>query len=217
MYQQNQNKMKKILFLFIVLLLSTCLMAQSDQERGHSPNSGIFLSMSLGPSYLSINDDITGSDFDNMTFKGVGIVFDFQIGAPIKENFVLHGDIVSSSSGKVDITIDGEAAGTLDGENSIGMMMFGGGFTYYAMPSNVFFTAVLGVGGFTMTIEDETGNTQKGLGLFCKAGKEWYLSSNWDLGFNINLNYTNVTNEADSMTEKLSGFSIGLGLNATFN
>ncbi len=209
--------MKKLLFLFLVLLLSAGLMGQSDQERGHSPHSGVFLSMSLGPSYLSINDDITGSSIENITFKGVGIVFDLQVGAPIKENFILHGDIISSSSGSVKMEFDGEEVGTLDGENSIGMMMFGGGFTAYAMPANIFFSGVVGVGGFNMTVEDETSNTEKGFGLFFKAGKEWYISSNWDLGFNINLNYTNVTNGADSMTEKLSGLSIGLGLNATFN
>lgn len=209
--------MKKIIILIFALILSIGLFAQSDQERGHSPNSGIFLSMSLGPSYLSINDDITGSDINNMTFKGVGIVFDIQVGAPIKENFILHGDLITSSSGSVDMTFDGEDVGTLEGENSIGMMMFGGGFTYYVMPSNIFFSGVLGVGGFTMTVEDNTANTQKGFGLFVKAGKEWYISSNWDLGFNINLNYTNVNNEAESITEKLSGFSVGLGFNATFN
>lgn len=209
--------MKKLIILLLALTLSAGLIAQSDQERGHKPNSGVFLSMSLGPSYLSINNDITGSDIDNMTFKGVGIVFDFQVGAPIKENFILHGDIVTSSSGSVDMTFDGETVATLEGENSIGMMMFGGGFTYYLMPSNIFFTGVLGVGGFSLTVEDETANTQKGLGLFVKAGKEWYISSKWDLGFNFNFNYTNVKNEAESLTEKLSGFSVGVGLNATFN
>ena len=56
-----------------------------------------------------------------------------------------------------------------------------------------------------------------GIGMFIKAGKGWYISSNWELGFNININYTNVTNEVETMTEKLSGFSIGLGFNATFN
>lgn len=209
--------MKKLIILLLILAFCAGLKAQSDQERGHSPNSGVYLSMSLGPSYLSINDDITGSDIENITFKGVGIVFDLQVGAPIKENFILHGDIISSSSGSVDMTFDGEEVGTLEGDNSIGMMLFGGGFTVYSMPANIFFSGVAGVGGFSMTVEDETSNTQKGFGVFFKAGKEWYISSNWDLGFNINFNYTNVTNDVESVSEKLSGFSIGLGFNATFN
>jgi hypothetical protein len=209
--------MKKVLLALTVLCVSICLMGQSDQERGHSPGSGLFLSMSVGPSYMSINDDITGASVDNMTFKGIGIAFDAQFGAVLKENLIAHGDIIFISSVSVDLTIDGEAAATIEGENSISMTMFGAGITHYIMPQNIFLSGTIGVGGFSISTADETANTQKGFGLFFKAGKEWYVTKNWDLGFNISVNYTNVNNEVDPIVEKLTGFSVGVGFNATFN
>lgn len=209
--------MKRIIIFIVALTISFSLAGQSDQERGHSPKSGLFLSMSIGPSYMSINDDITGTIYDNMKFKGIGVVFDAQLGAVLKEGFILHGDLISISSGSVDVTIDGVEVGTMEGENSIGMMMFGGGATYYFMPQNIFISGTLGLGGFSITTGDDTVTTQKGFGLFCKIGKEWYVSRNWDLGFNFSFNYTNVNNNVETISEKLSGFSAGIGFNATFN
>lgn len=209
--------MKRIIIFIVALTISFSLAGQSDQERGHSPKSGLFLSMSIGPSYMSINDDITGTIYDNMKFKGIGVVFDAQLGAVLKEGFILHGDLISISSGSVDVTIDGVEVGTMEGENSIGMMMFGGGATYYFMPQNIFISGTLGLGGFSITTGDDTVTTKKGFGLFCKIGKEWYVSRNWDLGFNFSFNYTNVNNNVETISEKLSGFSAGIGFNATFN
>ncbi len=209
--------MKKNILFITAIIVSINLMGQSGEERGHSPHSGLFISMSGGLSYMSINDDITGGSNDNITFKGYGIVFDFQLGAVLNENFIVHGDLIGVPSASLKMKVDGEEAGTLEDENEIGMMMYGGGITYYIMPQNIFLTAAVGLGQFTMVFGEESGSTDTGFGLFCKVGKEWYVSKNWDLGFNFSFNYINVNNEVGTMTEKLSGLSVGLGFNATFN
>jgi len=213
--------MKKLsLILIAILILGFNIKAQQtvqvDEKRGHHKDDGLFLSMSLGVSYLSINDDITGSTYDNMKMTGTGIALDLKFGFVIKENFILHGDIISSNSFSLEVLVDGEPLGTISGDNSVSMTMFGGGGTYYFLPS-VYFSGTIGMGGFSITANESTTSTQKGFGLNLKLGKEWWVSKNWDLGGSIGFNYINVNNEVGTVTEKLSGVSIGLLFTATFN
>ena len=209
--------MKKALFIIVAAVLSSSTMAQSDQERGHPTNGGLYFSISGGGAYLSINDDITNGPYNTMEMKGFGGGFDFKLGAAVKENFILHGDLIGTSSGSINVTVDGDEIGTISGDNSVGTTIFGGGATYYFMPQNIFISGTLGVGGFSITTDGETGNTQKGFGMYMKVGKEWWISKNWDLGFSFAVSYINVNNEAGNMTEKLSGVTVGLSFNATFN
>lgn len=191
--------------------------AQDEEVRGHYKSDGLYLSMALGGGYLSINNDITNGPYNNMKMKGPGMAFDFKLGGAVKDNLILHADIMTVNSSSADVTADGEELGTISGDNSVGVMMFGAGTTYYFMPQNVFISGTLGIGGFTITSGENTSSTQKGFGLFVKLGKEWWISKNWDLGLSAGFNYTNVNNKADDMTEKLSGTSFGLCVNATFN
>jgi len=213
--------MKRLsLLLIVILILGFNIKAQQtvqvDEKRGHQKGDGLFISASLGASYLSINDDITGSTYDNMKMKGACIALDIKLGAVVKENFILHADIITSNSMSLEILADGEPLGTITGDNSVSMVMFGGGGTYYFLPG-AYFSGTIGVGGFSIKANESTSNTQKGLGLNLKLGKEWWVSKNWDLGGSIGFNYTNVNNEVDTVSEKLSGVSIGLLFTATFN
>lgn len=209
--------MQKLLFFIVTAVFSLSIMAQSDQVRGHPTHSGLYISMSAGLAYLSINDDITNGPNETMTLKGIGGAFDFKLGAVIKENFILHGDLIITTSGSIDVTLDGEPAGTISGENSVAINMFGAGATYYFMPQSFFISGTVGPAWYSITSDEATSNTQKGFGLDMKVGKEWFVSKNWDLGGSIGFNYTKINNEVDTMTEKLSGISVRLSFNATFN
>ena len=213
--------MKKLSLILVTILIlgfntNAQQVTQDDAKRGHYKGDGLFLSFSLGASYLSINDDITGGTYDNMKMKGPGIALDFKIGGTIKTNLILHGDIISTNSLSLDVIVDGESLGTISGDNSVTMIMFGGGGTYYFSPG-VYFSGTLGMAGFSISSGGSNSSTQKGLGLNMKLGKEWWVSKNWDLGASIGMNYTNVNNEADGYSEKLSGISFGLMFTAIFN
>jgi hypothetical protein len=210
--------MKKLTLLTIVLMLvCSTMMAQSDHEPGYQTHDRFFLSMSLGPAWMSINDDITNGPYNNMKMTGVGGIIDFKVGYALNESFILHGDVISVSSGKVDIVADGTTLGTIEGDNSVGMIMFGGGVTNYFMPNNFFVSGTAGIGSFNITTGESTSSTERGLGLLLKAGKEWWISSRWGMGVSATFNYTHVNNEADGMQEALSGIAFGVSLNATFN
>lgn len=64
----------------------------------------------------------------------------------------------------------------------------GVGLTYYIMPANVFLSGTVGVGRFALTKptddqdDDERIETNPGLSLHAKIGKEWWVSDNWGLG-----------------------------------
>lgn len=210
--------MKKVTLLaFTIIFGCINLMAQSDHEPGYQAHDGFFLSMSVGPGMIYINDDITNGPYDNMKMNGVGGIVDIKVGYAIKENLILHGDIISISSGKVDVVADGTDLGTIEGDNSVGVIMFGGGFTNYFMPNNMFISGTVGIGSFNITTNDQTSSTQRGLGLYIKAGKEWWVSSRWGLGVSAGFNYTHVNNDVDGLLESLTGTSFGISFNATFN
>ena len=213
-----KNSMKRTPIIFLAILLSGVnLAAQADHEPGYQAHDGFFLSMSIGPGMVNINDDITGGTYSNLKMSGIGAVIDIKLGAAVSENLILHGDIISISSGKLNVEADGSDIGTIEGDNSLGNIMLGGGITYYFMPSNVFVSGSGGIARFTITTNDQTSSTQAGLGLHVKAGKEWWISSRWGLGVSAIVNYAHVNNEADNMTEVLNGTFFGLSFNATFN
>jgi hypothetical protein len=209
----------KNLLVFVMAIMFACLniMAQSDHEPGYQTHDRFFLSMSLGPAWMSINDDITDGPYNNMKMKGIGGIVDFKAGYALNESLILHGDVISISSGSIDITVDGTDMGTIEGDNSVGMIMVGGGLTNYFIPENFFISGTVGMGSFNITSGDNTSSTERGLGLLLKAGKEWWISSRWALGMSASFNYTHVNNNADGMQENLSGMALGISFNATFN
>jgi len=208
---------KKILVIILIPVFCVNLVAQSDQDRGHHPRDGFFASMSFGAYYESINDDIIGGEYSNMQMKGYGGGANIKLGAAITENFILHGTIFTRTSGSMNVVADGTPIGTIMGENDIDTRMFGLGVTYYIMPANIFLSGSIGLNNFELTDNEVVTTTPMGPGLYLELGKEWWISKNWDLGFNISLSYGGVDNESDTMSEALSGITLGVGFNATFN
>jgi hypothetical protein len=208
--------MKKLfLLIFFMVLLGASLQAQyKSQAHGHE---GFYLSMALGGSYFSLNDDITNGPYKTMDMKGSAMLFDLKLGYAMSPNFILHGDLFGISSLSVEVTADGQTLGTVSGDNSVGVTMFGAGGTYYFLPGNFFISGTVGVSAFSITQGTTSTSTQSGLGLNFKMGKEWWVSKRWGLGASLLFNYTNVNNEVDNMTEKLKGTSFGICFNASRN
>ncbi len=208
--------MKKLLIFIVAVLLCVNITAQSDQDRGHPIKSGMYVSMSAGLHFLSINDDIINGQYSNIKMKGMGGGSNYQIGVVVKDNFIIHGDILTIVSSSVNLVADGNTIGTISGDNSVGMMAFGCGATYY-MSQNIFITAALGMGRFNVTVNSELGSSQIGFASFLKVGKEWWISKNWDIGCSFIFNYMKVNSEVGTTAEELSGLAVGVLFNATFN
>src|SRR5450759_1008191 len=147
--------MKKVTFLgFFILTISICNAQTNDniQELGYRQHKGFFLSMSVGPNFPSITDEVIG-DY-NLKFKGTGAQFDLKIGGAIKENLILHATLTSNTISGPEITSSGSSQKTSN-NLTLGETMIGGGITHYIMPSNIFLSGSLGIGNFTLIDNDD--------------------------------------------------------------
>jgi hypothetical protein len=213
--------MKKTLFLFLFFAAFSLLKAQTQEQvqsipLGYHQHDGFYLSMSIGPVFGKITDDI--KDNYKMDFTGTGAQFDFKIGGRIGENLILHASMISSSISGPTISISDRSVKVPD-DYSIGETMMGVGVTYYFMPSNFFLSGSLGLGNFSLvsTEDDINVSTKKGFSMQLKVGKEWWISKNWGFGIGLTYGKTNLTNKSDGVEEKMDSNRFGILFNTTFN
>lgn len=144
---------KAVLLIFFVSMISmgNAQTIDKTKEPGYHKHKGFFLSMSVGPNFGSITDEVVG-DY-SLKFNGTGAQFDFKIGGAIKENLILHATLISNTMSGPDITSGGSSQATSN-NLSLGETMFGAGITYYYMPINIFLSGSLGIGTFSLSDYD---------------------------------------------------------------
>jgi hypothetical protein len=54
--------------------------------------------------------------------------------------------------------------------------------TYYAMPSNIYWTGTVAVTWVTVSAASQQGASELGIGVRTGLGKEWWVSDHWGLG-----------------------------------
>jgi hypothetical protein len=157
-----------------------------------------------------------------MSLSGGGFQLDLKIGGVVSEknNLILSFDVISRAVSAPTVTIDGNAASTTTNV-AAGDVLYGVGITKYFMPSNTFVNGTVGVAKFTLQVNGTQYNSQSGLGLQFKAGKEWWVSDNWGLGFAIGLGYTSADDQSDpnypAYSATMSTTKFFAVFNATFN
>jgi len=200
----------------ITLLILMSILSINAQEGFHE-HDGFYLSMSLGPVFGNIKDDMGSVTMD---ITGTGMQFDFKIGGRISENLLLHGTIISSVLPGPTVKLSNNTTFQTSNSMSVGEAMIGAGLTYYVMPSNIFFSGSVGLGNFTI-LDDKNDidvSTQRGLSFQVKLGKEWWISKNWGFGIGLTYSKTNLTNKPDDGTsEKLDSNRFAILFNTTFN
>ena len=201
-----------ILSLFVV---ASSHAQEQSQEPGFHEHDGFFLSMSLGPGYSSTEDKSDQTSYA-VTFSGLAVAVDIRIGGTIARDLVLSGDMMGRIVQDPKLDFSGGASGTLE-KASFGQYYYGAGLTYYIMPSNIFLSGSVGVSYFSLERDSERYRTDPGFGFFVKAGKEWWVGADWALGVAATFGYSSVNNEANSVTETLSGYSVNIHFNATFH
>jgi len=211
--------MKRAIFFALVGFM--CLQTVKAQEKNHQ-HTRFFLSMSIGPVFGKITDDVTGDPNGayKMDMSGTGAVFDFKIGGAIKENLIIHATLISQTMPGPTIKLSNEPNSVKATDQlTVGEAMFGGGLTYYIMPQNILLSGSLGLGNFTIIDQtnDQTTSTQRGFSMQLKAGKEWWVSKKWGLGISVTYGKTNLTNNSGDLVEKLDSNRFGILFNATLN
>ena len=212
--------MKKaaILGLFIAIT-SLCNAQMTDyikMEKYHQ-HTGFYLSLGVGPNFPSINSEVIGEY--NFTFTGTGAQFDIKIGGAVIENLIIHATLTSNAMSGPKITSDGTSL-KASNNTSLGEAMYGGGITYYIMPSNFFVSGSLGLGKFTVIDSDKANSisTNGGLSMQLKIGKEWWVSKKWGLGIAMTYGKTKLTNSPGlGIKEYMNSNNLGILFNATLN
>ena len=208
-------------FIILSFLIISCSIAkaqyplESQKPRGRE-HKGFFLSMSMGPNFAMIDNDINRQTTER--YSGMGPIMDLKIGGAIKEDLILHGTLISNFASGPEITVNGQSQNTPD-DLMIGEDFVGGGVTYY-MPSNVFMSGSLGIGSFRImnTKEETSVSSDNGLGIQLKAGKEWWVSRKWGLGIAFSYSKLKLTNTpGGGLEEHLNSNNFGIHFNATLN
>lgn len=212
--------MKKVLIIILIFSGVSFVSAQNEtkSQAGYHKHDGFYLSMSAGPVFGTIRDNIKGSYI--MDMSGAGGQFDLKIGGAIKENLLLHATLISSEMPGPRIKIAHGEQGKASNDLSIGEEMLGVGLTYYVMPKNIFFSGSIGIGSFS--VSDNSSNsdylTQSGFSMQLKVGKEWWISKNWGFGIGLTYGKTALTNNAGGgVEERLNSNRIAVLFNTTFN
>ena len=209
--------MKKIIFL--LMMLSVTVYAQESEPPGFHTHDGFYLSMNIGPGFGKINWEATNFSFKKAEFGGTGGQFEFRIGGVVAENFILSFDLLGRSILNPDMTQDGRATATIN-NLSVSDVIIGGGLTYYFMPANIFVSGSAGLGSFSIKFENSgsTGSTKQGLGFQFKAGKEWWISTEWALGISAGIAYVSADDKpVSNYTGKFSTTRFFVLFNTTFN
>ncbi len=158
----------------IVFFVSSIVLGQ----YGYHEHDGFFLRMLYGFGYAElVEKDVLGSD---MTISGGAQALRFQIGGTVAENLIVYGEFGGVMQIEPDIEWMGQSASTSD--VTVSVFDFGGGITYYLMPSNFYFSLSLLTSQAEIENSGSKGTSEYGFGFNAMVGKEWWVSDQWALG-----------------------------------
>jgi hypothetical protein len=191
-----------------LLWVSLAATALAGEPRRH--DGGFFLRLAPGGGY---SRTAISEDGDDLSLKGPSGSFDVAIGAMLKENFAVHATLGSWVA--VDPTVEFNGIDETVDDTSISLSMFGGGFTYYFGPSNVYLTASAGAATLSFEFEGDTDDSDTGFAVDAGLGKEWWVSDRWGLGASATVGYHSIP--PGDASGNFSGTSFAVRFSATFN
>lgn len=202
--------MKKILIITAIIIASINRTALG--QFGYHEHDGFFLRMLYGFGYAElVEKDVLGSD---MTISGAAQALRFQIGGTVAENLIVYGEFGGVMQIEPDIEWMGQLASTSD--VTVSVFDFGGGITYYLMPSNFYFSLSLLASRAEIENSGTKGTSEYGFGINGMIGKEWWVDAQWALGAAIYCYYSTM-NDKGGDENKINNFSVGVMFSATYN
>jgi hypothetical protein len=195
-------------------------------DEGYRRHDGFFLRLriGIGAGGTRYEERVNDSEADIRT-RGLAGSFELAIGGSLIENLALHGNLLLFGM-SVNKKVDDVEDNSYD-RLSTGMLLLGGGVTYYFMPTNLYLSAVTGVGALSesryLDDDDETAFTEiesgAGVGFSLSLGKEWWVGrmGEWGLGAAITGTVVTAPVRIGELSTRFLGHSIALNFSATFN
>ena len=192
--------------LALILSLVVPSVALAGEPRTHD---GFFLRLSAGGGYASTSIEDAGAE---SKLSGTGGDLNLAIGGVVGTNLALHGTLFGWVVSDPDVELEGSGSGTVDGD--VTMSVFGGGVTYYFMPSNIYISPSIGLA--TLSFDgDVEGSSDSGFAIDITLGKEWWVGNSWGLGVAGAFGYHSIPD--GGIDENWSGTSFGVRFSATLN
>ena len=199
-----------ISFISVCFLFSLKLSAQEVTQSGNGihEHDGFFLRLLGGPGYAQMSEKgISGGD---LKLSGVGMPFIVQIGGVVDDNLIVYGIAGGVTVFNPDLEWGTKTAKTSD--TRLMISNFGGGVTYYLMPSNFYFSGSVLASRVTLQFENMKANSKIGFGFNLIIGKEWWVSNDWALGAAIFGHYSQMSD-----VETINNIAGGILFSATLN
>lgn len=207
--------MKKFLLkIAILVLIINSIGLSQDGVREHD---GFFLRLLYGFGYAElVEKDVLGSD---MTFSGFSQALRCQIGGTISENFILFGEFGGVVQIEPELEWLGRTATATD--ITVSVFDFGGGVTYYLMPSNFYFSVSIHTSQATLEYDGTSGESEYGFGFNAMIGKEWWISDQWAMGASVYGYYSSMKDKGSengiNYEYDINNFSVGVMFSVTYN
>ena len=199
-----------------VVLLSFILLLSAGEAgasgRGH--DSGFFVRLSTGFGYAS--SKIEEGDISYQLSGGTGDA-NLAFGGMVTPHLALHATLLAwvTTSPELKYCDGGRCDTETFDEIDFSLSGFGGGVTYYFMPSNFYLSGSICAAELTVTHENRSESSDYGPAIDITVGKEWWVSDSWGLGVAGGFGYHSVSWEYTS--SNWSGTSFGIRFSATYN
>lgn len=174
--------------------------------RSYDPaHEGLFARFAMGLGGAAADDDS-----NDVTLSGGAGLFSLDLGGSLAQNLALHGRLSVNSMFEPSLSSGGRTFGDLT-DTSLSFTLLGLGLTYY-LPSNVYFTGVVGVSRASFEFFGDEYDVLTGGGVMGDIGYEWRLGSELGLGLAARLEMHSVRGDA----ERLSTGAFGLLLSVSY-
>jgi hypothetical protein len=186
-------------------------------QEGYHEHDGFFLRMLYGFGYADLTEeDVLGSD---LKYSGFAQDLRFQIGGTVANNLILFGEF--GGNVQIDPQMEWMNMSATAEDVTVSVFGFGGGLTYYVMPTNFFFSLSFLSSQATFEFEGTTGESQYGFGMYLMMGKEWWVGKDWGLGVSLYGCYNTMNDEGSvegiNYSSDINHYSIGAMFSATYN
>jgi hypothetical protein len=185
-------------------------------ERGYHTHDGFFLQMDLGFGSMKSKSDTFTDPFlgaGQLEFSGAAGQFGIANGGAVMPNFIVAGHLWGATVSSPDVKFAGNTGSTTDTTQTLSGI--GVNLTYYLMPYNVYLSATPSIGGLTVEQGNTKFETDSGFAIRLAVGKEWWVSTNWGLG--LNLQYAHGSNQDKDGVTTFGTNWFGAAFSATYN
>jgi hypothetical protein len=175
---------------------------------------GFFLRPDLGVGFMATSEP-TGTAAGDMTVSGLAGVFGFAIGGAIQENVILGAHVYDGVIVNPTVSLSSGQSATANA--SLTMVGIGPEFTYYWMPSNIYFSGTLALTRISLTANGTDTNSNVGFGTRLAVGKEWWVSDHWGMGLAGHASSSWNQDSGGGSQPMLTTWAFAVAFSATYN